>query len=91
MGFGPRSSPATLPNRMSFGRRGATGGTALLFAAALRACTRSLNNEVAAAAPRARRLAIMAIFKLYGWESLGELATCLQGFHVRGAKEPLLC
>ena len=66
MGFGPRSSPATLPNMMSFGLRGATGGTALDFAAALRACTRSLNKDVAAAAPNARRLAIIAIFDLYG-------------------------
>ena len=69
MGFGPLSSPLTLPKRMSFGLLGATGGTAFCFAAVERACTRSLNNEVAAAAPRARRLAIMAIFDLYGcWE-----------------------
>ena len=79
MGFGPRSSPATLPKRMSFGLLGATGGTALDFAAALRACTRSLNNEVAAAAPNARRLAIIAIFKLYGWESLGRAGYVFAG------------
>ena len=89
MGFGPRSSPLTLPKRMSFGLLGATGGTAFCFAAVESAWTRSLNRDVAAAAPRARRLAIMAIFDLDGLESLGELTTCSQGFRVRGAPEPL--
>ena len=79
MGFGPRSSPLTLPKRMSFGLLGATGGTALDFAAALKACTRSLNRDVAAAAPRARRLAIMAIFDPYGWESLGRAGYVFAG------------
>ena len=63
MGFGPLSSPDTLPKRMSFGLLGATGGTALDFAAALKACTRSLNRDVAAAAPNAKRRAIIAILR----------------------------
>ena len=67
MGFGPRSSPATLPNWMSFGRVARRdGGTAFDLAAAESACTRSLNKDVAAAAPNARRLAIIAILDLYG-------------------------
>ena len=69
MGFGPLSSPDTLPKRTSFGLLGATGGTAFDLAAAESACTRSLNRDVAAAAPNAKRRAIIAIFDLYGWRA----------------------